>query len=382
MSFFKLKRTSLVLMFCIGICALQAFMLWRYLPDASKSRDVSLVEVLASPAHEASELLQAQAFCQTWTGRLSAEIDCRTGRLINNLQLAQGPEAKTVFKQTVIQARERVNALEMLRKDIAQTLGNPSQGTLVLQALDIRLENVHPKIQTLELQAQQDDISTRSYVAMFELLLDLQGQSYQSVKGSCRNKRWDVAQLIQHQTETMQRGQELQLALKWLPLLLLPFSLVLFALSYWRAQFVGVVCMAFYLVATLLGLLITADASVHFGENSLFYPLNPLGNQLYRQIGITGFGYVVLIFVLIAKRPIEMLMRFVLQHSFITTCLITSFVMGAYLMQSPAIGSESMKLGVAILAGVVMTASVSTSMFCGTTNRALRLFAAVVDSSP
>lgn len=330
-------------------------MLWQYLPDATTSRDVRLSEVLAASAHESSELIQAQAFCEAWTNHASAEIDCRTGRLINNLQLAQGPEAKAVFKQTVIQVRKRINALEMLRKDIAQTLGDTFQATLVLQALDMRLENALPRIQTLELQAQQDDISATCYIAMFELLLDLQGQSYQSVKGSFRNKRWDVAQLIQHQTETMQRGQELQLALKWLPLLLLPFSLGLFALSHWRAQFVGVVCMAFYLVATLLGLLITADASVHFGENSLFYPLNPLGNQLYRQIGITGFGYVVLMFVLIAKRPIEMLMRFVLQHSFITTCLIASFVVGAYLMQSPAIGSESMKLGVAFLASVVMT---------------------------
>lgn len=355
MPFFKLKRTSLVLMFCVGICAFQAFMLWRYLPDAATSRDVSLAEVLAHPGHQASELVSAQAFCEAWTNHPSADTDCRTGRLIDNLQAQQGPDAKAVFKQTVIQARERINALQALRKDIAQTLGDSAQATLVLQALDMRLENALPKIQTLELQAQQDDISATSYAAMFELLLDLQGQSYQSVKGSFRNKRWDVAQLIQHQTETMQRGQELQLALKWLPLLLLPLSLGLFALSYWRAQFVGVACMAFYLVATLLGLLITADASVHFGENSLFYPLNPLGNQLYRQIGITGFGYVVLMFVLIAKRPIEMLMRFVLQHSFITTCLIASFVVGAYLMQSPAIGSESMKLGVAILAGVVMT---------------------------
>lgn len=355
MPFLKLKRTSLVLMFCVGICAFQAFMLWRYLPDAASSRDVRLAEVLADSKHQASELIPAQAFCEAWTKHPSADIDCRTARSIENLQAQQGPEAEEVLKQTVIQARERITVLQTLRKDIAQSLSDSAQATLVLQALDMRLENAMPKIQQLELQVQQKDISLTSYAAMFELLLDLEGQSYQSIKGSFRNKRWDVAQLIQHQTETMQRGQELQLALKWLPLLLLPFSVCLLALSYWRAQFVGVVCMAFYLVATLLGLLITADASVHFGENSLFYPLNPLGNQLYRQIGITGFGYVVLMFVLIARRPIEMLMRFVLQHSLVNTCLIASFVIGAYLMQSPAIGSESMKLGVAILAGVVMT---------------------------
>ena len=345
----------LVLMFCIGICAFQAYMLWRYLPDSTTSRDVRLAEVLAASAYETSELIQAQAFCEAWTGHTSAEIDCRTGRLINSLEFAQGLEAKAVFKQAVIQMRQRTIALQTLRKDIAQTLGSTSQATLVLQALDLRLQNALPKIQTLELQEQQDEVSPAGYASVFELLLDLEGQSYQSVKGSFRNKRWDVAQLIQHQTETMQRGQELQQALKWLPFLLLPFSLCLFALSYWRAQLIGVVSMSFYLMATLLGFLITADASVHFGENSLYYPLNPLGNQLYRQVGITGLGYAVLIFVLIAKNPIEILMRFVLRHSFITTCLITSFVIGAYLMQSPAIGSESLKVGVAILAAVVIT---------------------------
>ncbi len=355
MGSYKFKLRALILMFCIGICALQAFMLWRYLPDATSSRDVSIAEVLAASTHEPSELIQAQAFCEAWTDHPSAEIDCRTSRSINSLELTQGPEAKAVFQQTVIQAHECINALQTLRKDITQTLGDTSQAILVLQALDLRLESALRKSQALELTAQHDDISPAGYAAMFELLLDLHGQSYHSVRGSFRNKRWDVSQMIQNPTEVIQRGQELQLALRWLPFLLLPFSLCLIALSYWRAQLIGVVCMSFYLMATLLGLLITADASVHFGENSLSYPLNPLGNQLYRQIGITSFGYAVLMFVLIAKHPVEIFMRFVLRHSLITTCLIASLVMGAYWMQSPAIGSESMKIGVAILAAVIMT---------------------------
>ena len=352
----KLNRFMLVLMFCIGICAFQAFMLWRYLPEATATRDVRLAEVMALQSLPlSSELIEAQAFCETWMAHSAVDADCRTGRLIENLQYKQGPEAVQVFKQTLQQARERIDALQRLRDEIAKTLGYSSQGSLVLQALDLRLERTRPKLQWLEQQAQQEAMSSTVYVTMFDVLLDLEGQSYQSVKGHFRNKRWDIAQLIQHPLETMQRGQDLQQALNWLPLLILPFSLLLFALSYWRAQVVGVVCMSFYLVATLFGLLITADASVHFGENSLNYPLNPLGNQLHRQLGITLFGYALLILVLLAKKPIEVLMRFVLKHASITTCLIAFFVLGAYLMQSPAIGSESMKLGVAILAGVVMT---------------------------
>ena len=343
-------------MLCIGIGLIQAFFLAWYLPSPTVSREANLAPVLQGwQARATPELMTGQEFCEAWTGHPISEVDCRTGRLIATLAPQESAESAAIIQKAIAQARERISVLQNLRKEIAQTQEKLISNNLILQALDTRIAYVLPQIEALERSSEQHKITAADYPLVFELLINLEGQSYQSLKGTFKNKRWDIAQTIQNQTDTMQRGLDLVTGLKWLPYLFFCFSTCLLTLAHWRAQRLGLFCMFFYLTATLLGLLITADASVHFGENSLYYPLNPLGNQLYRQIGVTGFAYALLMLVLMGRSPIENLMRLVLRHSLITTCLISTFIFSAYFLKSPAVGSEAMKLGIAILAGVVLT---------------------------
>lgn len=352
----KSKLRFHILMFCIGISLIQALLLAWYLPEPAASREANLEPILQQlNKHPTPELMSGHAFCLAWTGRPISEIDCRTGRLITTLEPQKSSDAEVVIKQAIEQARERITTLQNLRKVIAQSQELLARNNLILQALDARLAYALPQIEALEKSMRQNSFSDADYLSMFDLLLNLEGQSYQSIRGTFKNKKWDVAQAVQNQTETMQRAGDLVIGLKYLPYFFFLFSTCLLALAHWRAQRLGLICMLFYLTSTSLGLLITADASAHFGENSLYYPLNPLGNQLYRQIWVTGFAYTLLLVLLTATSLIEKMMRLVLRHSFIATGLISTFVFGAYLVKSPAVGSEAMKLGVAMLAGVVMT---------------------------
>jgi cell division protein FtsW (lipid II flippase) len=114
--------------------------------------------------------------------------------------------------------------------------------------------------------------------------------------------------------------------------------------------------MAGYAVLTWLGLLIAADASVHYGQGSSVFPLNPLGNQLNRQMLVGGISASIMTTVLLVAPWVGQAIALATQYLG-TTMLGLIVLMGcAYALQGPALGSETLKLGVSVMAGLLTAA--------------------------
>ncbi len=351
-----MQRAILVSLVCILFCSTQAWFLWHYLPSPAMSRDVIVSELLSQQqdAHS-TNLISAEAFCLAWTGLPTQEIDCRSGRRIDSLEEVASAQSQDIFQSTLNQVAQKITELEDLRNYWQSQMATMSETATILEALDARL--IHAKIRHEELvrSTLEKTADSAHYKILFQLLLDLHGQSYQSLQGIFKSKRWDIAQLYMHSTTTIERGLLLKKTITVLPYVVLICSMLLMLLAYWRMQWLGLGAMSIYLGFTLLGLLITADAAVHFGVTSTTFPLNPLGNQLHRQLWIVTLSYCILAFALLAKPWLETVLRYTMRYPLVTTWSIASFVLTAYALQSPAIGSEVLKLGVALLAGILIT---------------------------
>jgi cell division protein FtsW (lipid II flippase) len=132
-------------------------------------------------------------------------------------------------------------------------------------------------------------------------------------------------------------------------------SIILLRLAYWRAGLLGIFCVGAYLSITSLSLLIVGDAAMHFGINSLYYQLNPLGNQLDRQLSIQVLGYAIIAALLLGKNGVPRIFNVIVVNQKWSVFLITVIVVCAYFfLNGPAIGSEFLKIGLAFLAGALM----------------------------
>jgi cell division protein FtsW (lipid II flippase) len=114
--------------------------------------------------------------------------------------------------------------------------------------------------------------------------------------------------------------------------------------------------MAGYAVLTWLGLLIAADASVHYGQGSSVFPLNPLGNQLNRQMLVGGISVSIMVTGLLLAPWVGKAVLLAMRY-WGSTMLSLMLLMGfAYVLQGPALGSEALKLGMAVMAGLLTAA--------------------------
>jgi len=353
------NKSELVLLIaiCLGICFVELFLIHRYVTPSTASRDVIVAELLKQLTPSASiEIIIPDAFCEGWGGRPSIDLDCRSGRQITSHQNSSGKDNQQLLERTTGEIKARIEKLQTLRTQLSVHFKKSPELTPVVEALDTRLARLQKKLDLIATEKNSASIADTSenYRIVFDLLLDLEGQTYQGIKGNFRMKRWDIAQILAHPDEIIVRGLQLKQALAWISNIVVGASLVLLLLAYWRTHWIGLGCMTIYLTFSLLGLLLTADAAVHFGETSAYFPFNPLGNQLFRQLTINASGYALLALMLIAKPLTFGLLRLAMRHPFLTTWVIAIIVLGTY-AQSPAIGSELLKLGVALLAGINMT---------------------------
>ncbi len=338
-------------LFIFSILGLQLYLIQK-IPSAIQSNVVGIKYVIESHTFNSrpQQTMSVKDFCEKWTGQASQLVDCRTALAIENLKVKKSDSADQTLVLAQIQASENLEWYKKIRSEIEiKAKDRPILASLIssMNAKIEASENFQIKISNQEI--------FNSYQETFQWLLLLNGSSYDSARDQFKQKRWDIARLNDSSEKLMKRGEEQESILKFLPVLLLLCSASVLVIGYWRARWTGLFFIGTYLCLSTLGLTIAADAAMLFGQNNLYYSLNPLGNQLNRQLEIQFLGYFLLTAILILKPWLHKLTSIILKYQILCIWLVAIIVFAAYGLQSPALGAETLKLGLAVLAASLMT---------------------------
>lgn len=343
----KFVITLLLLTVVLGI---QSYLVQKT-PNANQSNVIGITNILTSESFSPPPTtISPQEFCEKWTGQPSTRVDCRSTLSIESLLPLKADDADKTVIEVNSQAIELLKWLKNLRLEIeSQSRKQPIQASLI--------SPINAKIDSTEnyLNSQVNNENLLGYKLTFQWLLQVNGVSYDGAKDQFSLKRWDISRLFDKTERLKIRGQEQASVLQALPYLILISSVILLILAYWRDKWTGFFIVSIYLCLTTFGLVIAADAAMLFGQNSLYYALNPLGNQLNRQIEIQICGHLLLGSILFLKPWLQKITSTILHFHFATVWIVSLLVVVAYGLQSPALGSETLKLGLAIVAASLMT---------------------------
>ena len=338
-------------LFSLFILGFQLYLIYK-IPSAIQSNVIGIKYVIDSETFKSrpKEIISAKDFCEKWTGQAANFMDCRTALAIENLKVVKSDSADQTMMLAQKQASENLEWYKKIRSEIEIKAKDRPILVSLISSMNAKIEaseNFRTKISNQEI--------FNSYQDTFQWLLLLDGSAYDGAKDQFRQKRWDIARLNDSSEKLMKRGEVQESILKLLPVLILFCSASVLAISYWRARWTGLFCVGVYLGLSTLGLTIAADAAMLYGQNNLYYSLNPLGNQLNRQLEIQLFGYFLLATILMLKPWLHKLTSLVLKYPLLTVWFVAILVVSAYGLQSPALGAETLKLGLAVLAGSLMT---------------------------
>ena len=338
-------------LFSLFILGFQLYLIYK-IPSAIQSNVIGIKYVIGSETFKSrpKEIISAKDFCEKWTGQAANFMDCRTALAIENLKVVKSDSADQTMMLAQKQASENLEWYKKIRSEIEIKAKDRPILVSLISSMNAKIEaseNFRTKISNQEI--------FNSYQDTFQWLLLLDGSAYDGAKDQFRQKRWDIARLNDSSEKLMKRGEVQESILKLLPVLILFCSASVLAISYWRARWTGLFCVGVYLGLSTLGLTIAADAAMLYGQNNLYYSLNPLGNQLNRQLEIQLFGYFLLATILMLKPWLHKLTSLVLKYPLLTVWFVAILVVSAYGLQSPALGAETLKLGLAVLAGSLMT---------------------------
>jgi cell division protein FtsW (lipid II flippase) len=330
------------------------FSLLSKISAPSESNVVGIGEAATAEASRelAPEHMGPREFCEKWTNKPIHEVDCLSGLAIGDMQPVRSDTAANAMALARQQAQNYLKWIKAVQQELdAQRKTRPQQANL-LAALNARIESLDALNESITEEVNID----KRYRMMFQWLLILDGMNYDSLHSKFFIKRWDIFRFFDQKDRWAERGLEQKNTLMRLPWLLSLGAAILLTLAFWRARWVGILCVSIYLLISNLSLLISADAAMHFGENSLIYVLNPLGNQLYRQFYIQIAGYCIVATILVAQFWIAKLFNIVvLNQRFVIWFIAILIIAAYYLLHSPALGSEVFKVGLAILAASLMT---------------------------
>ncbi len=338
-------------LFSLFILVFQLYLI-QQIPTAIQSNVIGIKYIIDSETFKSrpQPTINAKDFCEKWTGQASQLVDCRTALAIANLKVMKSDSADQTLVLAQIQASENLEWYKKIRSEIEiKAKDRPILASLI-SSMNTKIEaseNLQTKISNQE--------NFNSYQETFQLLLLINGSNYDSAKDQFKQKKWDIARLNESSEKLMKRGEQQESILKFLPILVLLCSASVLVIGYWRARWTGLFCIATYLCLSTLGLTIAADAAMLFGQNNLYYSLNPLGNQLNRQLEIQLLGHLLLAAILIFKPWFHKLTSIILKYQISSIWLVAILVFSAYGLQSPALGAETLKLGLAVLAASLMT---------------------------
>jgi cell division protein FtsW (lipid II flippase) len=335
---------------------------WLFFPKPSDSRELALASATASWVRPmAPTSFNAEAFCALWTGQPLDKVDCRSSYDTASLQPQTSDQAPSAWTQALLAVNQRQSLLQSLLIHLNALQAHQPHLTPAVLALQSRLVTWTERAQALSLKTESPPTRPADYANMFLLLLEQQGQHYDATTGQFKTVQWHVVRSGDQPSALSARSTWLAIHLEWVPIAVALSTALLMGLGWWRARWLGWSLMAGYAVLTWLGLLVVADASVHFGEGSSVFPLNPLGNQLNRQMGVGLISMLIITLVLCLAPWCDRLIHLATHYAGLTMLSLLLLTGVAYAAQGPALGSEILKLGTSVMAGL-MTAAFGRSV--------------------
>lgn len=328
-------------------------------PKAHDSREIALSQAIGAwsrPASSDNLKLSAGDFCQQWTGKALAEVDCRSAYDINTLTPVKSDQASAAWQRGLESFAQQQSELGSLVKHLEAVRAQHPAITQPLFGLQLRLDRWAERALQLEQPSGSMDSEQRLYSELFQLLVEQQGLSYNASSGSFKKINWHVVRATDQPSSLVERAKTLSAALSFAPWLMGVGALIILSLGWWRAGWMGWWLILGFLCLYWLSLLIAADASVNYGQGSTFFSLNPLGNQFARQLMVGGISGAIIVAGLLLTPVFRLFVLITMRHLALTMggCLLLIGL--AYGLLGPAMGSEFLKLGTAVVAGLLMAA--------------------------
>ncbi len=340
---------SLITSFLLGTASL-----W-WLPKPQQSREVALSQALPETLRPAdSPPYRAVDFCTQWSGQETARMDCRSGFTLDDMAFESHSTSFEAWGKALQQVEVRLihasDALQILQRHLASQ-PNPALGQ-VLFNLKVRTDRWHEKLSRLS-KIEPTKVEQLAYAELFALLLDMHGQAYDPIRNHFRPINWHIARALDQPATLQARGEALAEHLLWAPWVITAGSGLLLILAWscwgWRAWgLMACLCTIF-----CAGLLVVADASVRFGQGSAVFTFNPLGNQFVRQCRILA-GMSALMGMIVFLGPwLRLVVRTCCQRTGWLMLALLLIMVAGYRVIGPAGGSEILKVGMALTAGLI-----------------------------
>lgn len=316
----------------------------------------------------------AEQLCLSWIGELT-QVNCENGSVLRTENFNQStieslkssltmafnfrgsPEKiynkKIIFINGVDYCHQQIERLEYLRNKLT-LLDQSNVSTLTLRvALDLKIKLAKKKLLYIKTHAVKNDVlNIKDYKRLFDILLYLEGYSYSPNSGDFKKLSWDISRAFDQDQSFSKRVDLNTFFNEYLLyiLLILPVLISFFVVS--SVNLYGNICLFFVFIFMSLGLIFAVDASTNFGRTSSFLQINPLGNQINRQVIILVLGYLTVLLGFYFINIFEKLL-FIVDKNISSLCLFGVFVVGlSYGFISPALGSESLKFVVVTFAAI------------------------------
>jgi len=325
-------------------------------PRIEDSREVALswsLESWSRPAFPDHVMMGADDFCEKWTGKTRQEVDCRTAYDISTLTLAKSKQAFAAWQGALQSLEKQQLVLESLVAHLEDARVQRQALTQPLLGLQLRLDHWTDRIQQLKSAPEGQENEQSLYSQMFHLMLEQQGLSYNAATGTFKTINWHIVRATDQTSSLVGRANALKVNLALAPWVMAVCSAFLLTLAWWRAQWMGWWLTLSFLILFGLSLLVAADASVNYGQGATFFSLNPLGNQFSRQVLVGWIAICIITVGLLFAPIIQRLTQIALQNLTLTMSGLLLAMLMAYGLQGPAMGSEFLKLGTAVVAGLI-----------------------------
>jgi cell division protein FtsW (lipid II flippase) len=308
---------------------------------ASRAAAVNL-DVRGPAASNGEVITSAASLCEAYLGVPIGQADCGMGRLLETSANAKtNPEALKVGLQ---RAQRGLSRYEALRAAVLQVSSGHLLSHWMVGLVDQRIERI--RVRTQE--------ANPGYVDLFHALLLAEGVRYNSLSGDFSTVRWDLARVIDEPDRLAAQASRLTMAISLMPGVLALLGGLAGWLVWRRLGWPAFAATTGLLSVVALGLLVMADAGLRFGEGALGFALNPFTYALPRQLIVVVGALACFMACLLAARPISQALEWLSNRLGLAALLGAAIVPLFYAAISPAAGSESLKIWVCGLAGLVV----------------------------
>ena len=347
------KYNLMVASFAGTITALATF---AFFPDSHGSREIALGQFFAKTEeamtwHADVKQTSPEAFCRMFTGVSKTEaVDCYTGRSLVDFSRLKSADHLKVQDSGIADAAQMVQQYSDLMEILVTRSATDLHPTAT--GLQRRISTWRERLYNLEHTEEASTGETR-YAAIFQLLLDVSGTYYNASADSFKKINWHIARLTDQDPAVFERSSNLSTTLKYLPYILGLCSFILVHLTLARGSLRGFCLISGWLLINWWGMLVATDASINFGEGSIVFALNPLGNQITRQAWIFGFATALIALTLSFPWTIEYLLIQFARNLWTSLTFFIALISLAYLVLGPSMGSEALKVTTAVIASLM-----------------------------